>query len=218
MLKFGSLPKMNDFMERTKNIYVSHYGDMDCWRCIPKIEERLKSVKQISLSLDDKYRKGYAINAMWGHYAKAGEGCCIVVNKELVIKQCKKMGYLYAPVYYNGRPSDIIYNPKQYSMDKYLEENKQDLFFRKSSDWKYEQKFRIINLKANPDVKAFEGLNLTNAIECIVLHTNKKIGAFGLEKVKGLMKCYPEFPFLEYSSTYLWGEMLIDINGEDFEL
>ncbi len=213
-LKFGSLPKMNDFSERTKYVYLAD-SDNPSWKYIPQIEKRLKYIKQISLTRDGKY-DGYAINAMWGHYANAGEGCCIVLNKDKIIEHCKVHGLHYANVKYKGIVTDIIYDPKD-GIESFMKRESKNLFYSKSSDWKYEQELRIINL--NSSLKSEDFLDISGALMYIIIHTNSaKRCAFDKVYIQNLMSQYPNYTFLEFSSSQMWGNLLRDINDNPYNL
>jgi hypothetical protein len=213
-LKFGSLPKMNDFTERTKYVYLSD-SDNPSWKYIPQIEKRLKYIKQISLTQDGRF-DGYAINAMWGHYADAGEGCCLVLNKGKIIECCKAHGFCYANVKYNGIVTDIIYD-SQYDIESFIKREAKNLFYSKSPDWKYEQEFRIINLKSS--IKGDDFLDISGALMYIIIHTNStRRCAFDKADIRNFMIQYPNSIFLEFSSSQMWGNSLRDINGNPYNL
>lgn len=209
-LKFGALPTMNDFTESSKDSYTEFYDDKSVWMYDSKIKSQLKRVKQLSLTQDGRF-KGYAINAMWGHYADSGEGCCIAFNKDKIIECCKKYKLYYAVVKYNGIADDIMYNPTQNDVYTFFKLNRKKLFFLKSSDWAYEQEFRIINLNAVP--KGVDFFDVADAINYIILHTNAKYCAFEKPAVKTLMSRYPQLIFLEYAASQMWGNTLRDIIG-----
>jgi hypothetical protein len=213
-LKFGILPKMNDFTEKSKDVYIENQSDKDntFWKYVPQIAKYLNSIRQISLTEDGTF-KGYAINAMWGHYAKSGEGCCLVFDKEKIIASCKKNNYYFGSVKYIGMSADIIYKPS-ISIDQYLKRYRASLFFRKTADWKYEQEFRIINLHANSTPQEVEGIDITDTLECVILHTNHKRSLFDIKRFKEIIDMNPKRLFLEYCSSYIWGEQLTDKNGK----
>lgn len=213
-LKFGSLPRMNDFTERTKYVYLAD-SDNPSWKYIPQIEKRLKYIKQISLTRDGKY-DGYAINAMWGHYANAGEGCCIVLDKDKIIECSKARGLRYANVKYKGIVTDIIYDHKD-DIESFIKREAKNLFYSKSSDWKYEQEFRIINLSSC--IKGDDFLDISGALMYIIIHTNStKRCAFDKADIQNFMSQYSEYTFLEFSSSQMWGNSLRDINGNPYNL
>ena len=80
----GKLAGMNDINEsyRPLSSYIED-GDSsntDSQKKLEAAESQLKRIRQTSLSMDDE-TPGFAIPAMWGHYADKGEGICIVFDK-----------------------------------------------------------------------------------------------------------------------------------------
>ena len=150
ILRFGVLPRMNDITEAVKEIYLQHDNDNTNWDNISRVEEELKHIGLISLTQDGT-RAGYAINSMWGHYAEKGEGCCIIFDKEGIIKECNKLGFRYGCVTYDGAAPDIIVNNNHNDIGL-LESSFDENFLHKSQDWENEQEFRIVNLNTSNSI------------------------------------------------------------------
>lgn len=216
VLRFGSLPKMNDITEAVKEIYIEHNDEDTDWNIIGQVEEELKHTGLISLT-QDGVRAGYAINSMWGHYADKGEGCCIIFNKNLIIEECKKSGLRFGRVIYTGAKPHIIAGKKAKGKG-YLESNFKERFLRKSSDWKSEQEFRIVSFNT---ADGANGLPIMNAIMAVAFHTNCKCSIFDCPMKQGSIKALANIPALEYLYSHLWGNesehaQLKDINDNDW--
>lgn len=76
---------------------------------------------------------------MWSHYTDKHEGICVEYDKDSLIKYIKKMDEFTDDnlVRYSEIPPIITYEDEQ---SQYL----QKTFFYKSSDWKYEEEYRIV--------------------------------------------------------------------------
>lgn len=217
-LKFGKLPKMNDITEASKEIFL----DYNCnngepkWENIQIAQNKLMHIGQISLSQDGK-RLGFGINSMWGHYADSGEGCCIVFDKDIIIRKCEELRLFYGVVSYDGAVTDVDISENS-SVDDFFNDNCNKLFFHKSQDWSSEQEFRIIknnNLECKED-----GLPIGDAIIAVIFHINCKCRVFECpRKQKYLMKL-GNISALEYICSNMWGDCngvkLMDCNDTDW--
>lgn len=215
-LLFGSLPRMNDITEAVKEIYIQDHDENTDWSIIDQVEDELKHIGLISLTQDGK-RVGYAINSMWGHYAEKGEGCCIIFDKEIIIKECKKLGLKFGRVIYKEATPHIIADKKANGKG-YLESDFKVNFLRKSADWKSEQEFRIIKFNTSDD---FLGLPIKDAILAVVFHTNCKSSIFDCPMKQDALKALDSIPALEYLYSHMWGNekdnaQLKDIHGNDW--
>lgn len=137
---------MNDLDESTRSFYFKHIEDGIIDRC----EQELQSYKQISLTSDgcpkdEKARRGFDIQTMWGLYADKGKGICLVFNKERLLAVfnklpgIKKSGYVN---YSNDYDSAIEFMSD--SPEEEIGQRLDEIFFCKSNLWQNEQEYRLI--------------------------------------------------------------------------
>lgn len=218
ILKFGALPQMNDITEASKDCYIEcDNPELVNWNNLQLLESRLNTIGQISLAQDDLF-PGYALHSMWGHYAEAGEGCCLVLDKESIIKEAAQLDYLCQKVSY-GKDGAYIFIPDNMDVDQYLSKNFNKLFFQKRKEWEHEQEYRIINLKCDHSV--LNGLPIKNSLLAVLFHTSCKHSIFDcinrqpyIEKLGLRSICA-----LEYLYSALWGnengDAILDKDGND---
>lgn len=137
-LKFGRLGDMNDVNEAYKHI------SYECWSDIytKDVQNELNLYRQISLTMDSSTYQGFDISAMWGHYAEKGKGVCLVFDKRKLLKYISTEMYSRKVNYRRKFKGYVHINSD--NIAKSLEKKRKGFFFTKSSDWKYEQEFRII--------------------------------------------------------------------------
>ena len=137
-LKFGRLGDMNDVNEAYKRISYAHRSNVRT----EDVQNELKRYRQISLTMDDSSYQGFDISAMWGHYAEKGKGVCLVFDKRKLLK-CLTSDMHSCKVNYKRKFKGYIHINSE-NIGKSLERKRKGFFFTKSSDWKYEQEYRII--------------------------------------------------------------------------
>lgn len=137
-LKFGRLGDMNDVNEAYKRISYAHRSNVRT----EDVQNELKRYRQISLTMDDSSYQGFDISAMWGHYAEKGKGVCLVFDKRKLLK-CLSSDMHSCKVNYKRKFKGYIHINSE-NIGKSLERKRKGFFFTKSSDWKYEQEYRII--------------------------------------------------------------------------
>ena len=161
---------MNDFTEVEKVLFFEEYSENnDELRNL--ITEKYNTIGQISFSQDCKGNKGYAINSMWGHYANKGEGCCLVFDKKRIITEAVRKGYFYSSVKYNKGDTDCSIPPEvktESDVEKHFKNNWKSIFFNKTTDWKNEQEFRIIDLSFN---KNTQDLSIKDSLIGVIFHS-----------------------------------------------
>ena len=137
-LKFGRLGDMNDINEAYKRI------SYECWSDIntKDVQLELSRYRQISLTMDSSNYQGFDISAMWGHYAEKGKGVCLVFDKRKLLKHLST-GMYSSKVTYKRKFKGYVHINSE-NIEKSLERKRKCFFFTKSSDWKYEQEYRII--------------------------------------------------------------------------
>lgn len=216
MLKFGALPRMNDITEANKEIYLSGEPDEVEWEKLDLSAVRLNCVGQISLSQDALF-PGFALHAMWGHYAERGEGCCIVFDKNKIVEEANRNAFFHGEVIYDNAIENITF-PEKISVEEYMSSHHESLFFHKRYEWEHEQEYRIINL--NCDHSVFNGINISDAIVAVIFHTNCKHSIFDCTRVQDYLNKIGHIPTFEYLYSSMWGNqqnnMLIDRNRKNW--
>lgn len=66
---------MNDINKTDRSIF--YVEDID----LETVDNELSKYRQISFTKDNAHRSGYAIPAMWAHYAERDYGVCLVFDK-----------------------------------------------------------------------------------------------------------------------------------------
>lgn len=171
-LKFSSLSNTNDICENSKNIYNYFYGDKQI--SIDEIREEIYKYRQISFSTDKESngRVGFDLHQMWGLYGDKGYGVCLVFDKEKLLNSLKNNygEVLYKKDFSPDTFTDIKEKP---DIKKWIQKNKNKLFFIKRKEWEQEQEFRIIK-RFNNDKKD-EFLDISNSLKYIIIANAKSI-------------------------------------------
>lgn len=148
VLLFSNIKKVNDINESNgPNVIASNDAEFE------ELRPFLESFTQISLAMDvDNYHKGFDIPAMWGHYAQRGSGACLVLDKDAVLEEVDSRNLYSKRVVYNlASPDEIYYDKNKYgSPEAFIAMQRDDIFFRKTPDWEYEQEYRIIAIDDDP--------------------------------------------------------------------
>lgn len=181
-LRFSKTNNANDILESNRLIFFNlkafENKDFDS----ENIYNEVMKYRQISLTHDDfkciPHKYGFCINPMWGHYADSGNGVCIVLNKEKLLTKLSKHNYFFDKIEYvdnydntlninSNNNSCIIENVKEF-----IANNWHETFFKKTTDWQYEQEFRIVK-RAN---SANNGnLDIKGCIDCVIINRAKDI-------------------------------------------
>lgn len=175
-LRFGKLEDMNDIAESSLTIYSDYLLEED-------VEMELKKYKLISFTLDSIERRGYEIDALWGHYSEGGNGVCLVFDKDKLKKQLDasfgRKGFCRAVEYESGVTNAAIMEEsdakKRTVADLWIK--KHLLFFTKSTDWEYEQEYRFL-IKGTNNGDDF--LPISDCIKAVIVCSPKMKG----DKVK----------------------------------
>lgn len=208
-LKFGELKRMNDINEAYRNVFYPQGINLEM------VNEELAKYRQISLTRDNSPRRGYYIPAMWGHYAQKGMGVCLVFDKKELLSALTsdmKSGDIEYEDNYDG--SILIQNQ---DIEVFFERYMKELFFIKTSDWSYEQEFRI--LTKTDSLKPLY-LPLKNSIIAIIMNYAEDVDyrdkVFDSLKVKLFKQIFPKIPILDLG---VWGEKpnLCDERGDNWE-
>lgn len=135
-LRYGRLSRMNDINECYRTVFCSEKTT------VAGVEETLRKYKQLSFSQDKERYAGYAISAMWGHYADKGKGVCLVFDKKKLLASLPRKVW-YRSVIYTTR-SNVEMFVQGTSIEEHLNKNYVDVFFKKTLDWSYEQEYRLL--------------------------------------------------------------------------
>lgn len=212
-LLFGKLSRMNDINERQKEVYIDHKGDSTFpSSSFPEILRELKHLGQISLTKDNRGQLGFDIPAMWGHYARNGNGACIVLDRNKIIERCNNGGYIYGEVKYRDSVTPIDYKLNNGELiHNYLKRRAKGLFFTKTKDWSYEQEFRILRIDGDST-----SINIDGCVIAIIMYYKTEKSIFNTQRYKKFRQIAGDIPVLVYSNTALWGRSLIDENANNW--
>lgn len=206
-LKFGRFENMNDIAEVKRDVYGMIPADT--------ISKELSNYQSISLTLDNLSHRGFYIDPLWGHYAQGGNGVCFVFDKDKlsqkVIEQFGEKAKI-APINYLSNFSNAIFTEgdSREAVEKYIEDNIEDIFFTKFLDWEYEQELRILIKEDSLDEKV---LYWDGALIAIILCLPKLFDYKESTEFKVLKSMLPNTPILHYT-TSLGNKELLDENGE----
>lgn len=149
--------RMNDINESYRPIYSS-----ECE--IEDVETEMKKYFQSSFTLDDGKIPGFAIPAMWGHYAEHGKGMCLVFDKKKLLSQIDSCGYKHGTVKYSKKYTSSIIVKRD--TKRFIEKHLKTVFFKKSADWAYEREYRVICRAENVPVE----IDLSDCLIAIIVH------------------------------------------------
>lgn len=167
-LLFNKLSNMNDINELYRPLFFSE-DKMNEKEMGDVALKFVSNYQQISLTSDGK-RRGFDIPAMWGHYAENGLGACVVFDKSKLIQCIDKNPFVVqcGTITYSNDFSSSIHLSNDESNGKIKENSIKENFFEKTTDWSYEQEFRIIAYA--PDKNDRLVLNIRDSIEKIILY------------------------------------------------
>ncbi len=152
-LKYGRLNGMNDFYENDKEIsarlsgcgnrYVlSLSGELQ-----DKVHSELYKYRQISFTAEDKRndKQGFDLHQMWGLYADAGNGVCLVFDKEKLLGLIEN-DVLHGRVRYVDSilPFYNLIVLCQDDVNDCIRKEYKKLFFQKRKEWEHEQEYRLM--------------------------------------------------------------------------
>lgn len=178
-LRFSQLYSLNDINETYRPEYIgidraASISDLDkCFSLLDKgvITKAIQKFQQISLSIDTDDNHGFAISPMWGHYAQKGTGICLVFDKNKLIRNLNPDDY--GIVQYKKERDGSIIIPFENTEDctGYINSHKREIFFTKTSDWSYEQEFRIVKMNKR---KTNRYLDIKDSIIAVIINTNRE--------------------------------------------
>lgn len=220
-LLFGRASRKNDIAEVHKEI-ISNKNSCEC-------QEVLKEYQYLSFTQNSKTNKGFEIDALWGHYAEKGNGVCLAFDKLNLIEQfCKQFprsrwrgNIKYRKNHSNASFLNCEEDDNIYSL---IKTNRQELFFEKSMDWKYECEYRLL-VKSVNDKK----LDIRDCLKGVIIHnscTTKDVSITDtiqykvfsklvrLDKLFHYHQCFGNKELYNYNDT----ELIYPIIGKDYEL
>lgn len=206
-LKFGRFENMNDIAEVKRDVYGMIPAD--------RITKELSNYQSISITLDNPSHRGFFIDPLWGHYAQGGNGVCFVFDKDkLFQKVTEQFGEKakIAPINYLSHFSNAIFTEgdSKEAVEKYIEDNIEDIFFTKSLDWNYEQELRVLIKGYDKDEKLHFG---EDTVIAVILCLPKVVDYKESSEFKILKSMLTDTPILRYT-TSLGNKELLDENGE----
>lgn len=210
-LKFNKLKRMNDINES----YRPLYSDLDKGgfpiKPLEKATKEIIKYAQISFTKDRNKNKGFYIPAMWAHYAGKGRGVCLVFDKKKLLTELNKLDKIdnnkslrnnvkYQPLstYYPG----IIIKDNE-NVEEYITGHRKDIFLEKSSDWSYEQEYRIVKREGT-------FLPLGDSLKYIIVYGTggqSAFGAFRLNPLKEVCRDYANQVKIIEVGKFLGGEL-----------
>ena len=174
LLRFGNFSNMNDIAEVRRELY----DNIDS-RTLDSI---ISEYRAISLTIDSKDIRGFAIDALWGYYADKGNGVCLVFDRPKLLeeynKSCRSAN--------DGIPDDLsIRYESDFSnlnfgdgdspeeLEVYVRDNIVELFYQKDSCWQHEKELRLLVRSASETFLHY-GDSLIGAIICVPKENNYK--------------------------------------------
>lgn len=202
-LRFGKLSKMNDCNEVYRRLRYAEGVDLK------SIEREYSMYKQLSFTRDKSLYAGYAVSAMWGHYAEKGYGVCLVFDKKELRYQLKRNMTRRNVVYRKIKDENI--DVEEGDVRAFFEKHRKEIFFIKTKDWLYEQEWRILVRSEQEETY----LPLGNSLMAIIMNFAPDIDCgdcvFNSTHAKIFKKVAPDIPLLSYGP---WSGVLDISNGK----
>ena len=133
------------------------------------IEEEINKYKSVSFTIDNKNKRAFEIDSLWGYYADKGNGVCLVFDKKLLVSAfsqlpgfCRKGKVRYI----KGFSNSIFADDTVSSVESLVERKYKDIFYTKSLDWKIEREYRLLN---KPIVNKIVTLNYAESLVAVIL-------------------------------------------------
>lgn len=209
-LLFSDFRRLNDINESFGPTVI--YDKVFSVSEVTGFEKILNNYKQISFTMDEGKRKGFNIPAMWGHYAARGNGVCLVLDYDKIREHIKATEYLYAKEVEYSEPNfyDISYH-KHYgvSFEDFIASSKDDLFFHKTTDWKYEHEYRIIVI--SDEIKT---LDISEFIVAAILFNHSHDDFLNSVEYVSLLKINRRLELYRYASVCGAGKLFNAKNDE----
>lgn len=211
-IRFGRLENMNDINEA----YRRFFYELDCEIADIDVQKALQEYQQVSFTKDKTSSPGYSISAMWGHYGNKGYGVCLVFDFDKIqdIIESDKSMWGETIRYSNRYNGDICIEGN--NVHQFFKKHKQELFFTKTTDWEYEQEWRMLK-RVNDTNNYYQ--NIENSIIGIILYASESCRSneriFDSPEAHILCKLAPNVPLLEYG-RWLGDVVLKDKENNDW--
>ena len=199
-LLFSPSGNVNDILERTRGVktdYIWRYEELQLFTNL------LESYKQISLTRDysDKV-KGFMSPMMWGQYGCKGQGVCIELDSKEI--ECPE-GVWARPITYTDELQYIRLPENAFSeegMLEYVQENIEDILFKKHTSWEKENEYRFIS-------RSQEKIKIASAISAIYVQNGQSVDSSILHdivnnQVPVLVMKYEEVNGILSPKVYSW--------------
>ena len=153
---------------------------------------------------------------MWGHYGNKGHGVCLVFDFDIIqdIIQSDKSMWGETIKYSNRHNGDICIENN--NIHQFFKKHKRKLFFTKTTDWKYEQEWRILK-HVNGTNNYYQ--NIGDSIIGIILYASESCRSneriLDSTEAHILCKLAPNVPLLEYG-RWLGDVVLKDKENNDW--
>lgn len=211
-IRLGRLENMNDINEAYRGIF---YKD-GCTIADIDVKKALQEYQQVSFTIDKVSSPGYSISAMWGHYGNKGYGVCLVFDFDIIQDIIKPDKSVWGETirYSNRYNGDICIEND--NIHQSFKKHKRKLFFTKTTDWKYEQEWRILK-HVNDTNNYYQDIG--DSIIGIILYASKSCSSnehiFDSTEAKILCKLAPDITLLEYG-RWLGKVILKDQENHDW--
>lgn len=162
-LRYGRLSNMNDINEAYRYVYYNRDLNISS----QDVLQELSLYRQLSFSVDG-VNCGYNISPMWGHYAQKGRGVCLVFDRNKLENKLSEQSNVYSRTitYKSNYNGDI--DIKMSDIPQSIASQKDEIFFSKSSEWEYEQEYRIVKKFNNTNGDEF--LDIKDCIIAVIMY------------------------------------------------
>ena len=162
-LRYGRLRDMNDVNEAYRYVYYNKDLNISS----QDVLQELSLYRQLSFSVDG-VNCGYNISPMWGHYAQKGRGVCLVIDRNKIEKLLSLKTDVYSKTitYKSNYSGDI--DIEMSDIPQSIASQKDEIFFSKSSEWEYEQEYRIVKKFNNTNGDEF--LDIKDCIIAVIMY------------------------------------------------
>lgn len=169
-LRYSQLKGLNDINESYRPACLKFNGVFPADKSFEDLENAAQQFRQISFTMDENEQPGFAIPAMWAHYAQKGNGVCLVFDKAKLERRLKSQSkhVAFQKICYVQKydPSLILSEGNMAGYRDELFAKRASTFFMKTADWAYEQEYRVIEEECEP-TDVF--LDVKDAILAIIL-------------------------------------------------
>ena len=169
---------MNDLHENEKMTFVNSSGQsMDIhelsFDVLDTLHDEIYKYRQISLTCEGKEGDalGFNLHQMWGQYADKGEGICLVLDKNELMKNPDMHDITPDRVNYDepGKLESFVVSNSKRPEEVVNEVSRRikEIFFHKRKEWEHEQEYRLI--KRCPLATREEYFKLGHALRYVIL-------------------------------------------------